>query len=541
MLDENLPSESNVSNLPHHASFILLTIPSNLAFYLRSSKDGVKHNALVSLSHYGSDALPEYSLRHPDPSLPGSKNRYAVALYDIYNPDILFGEVLLIPEWTQPNPSQEQIRLNGGLPPPPQPVLPTEFTIQLYNPDQQTIVKWHAGGWGSTGYWEFEMPQQSFRRPSASVLDRTQSDPTASETTPKLGFKWKKDGKLSKDYVCTLSGKSTNPDGSKRRNREPDITIALFRHFKEITIYEPNLSRVEMEDLKGLEIVILLGAIVIREVFSTNIREAFNITETPIRRSSAEQNSTTNSLSRPSNPDLPPRRHRHSSLPTDPAPPPSSTRPPPPTDPRSQREHAHETARLRKAVEAEQRDRQRAEDAETKRVKRMLEEEKRKAREKQKEIDRETERLKRVYGKEERQSLQQLGHNNRPTPQQPPRPQAHQNLPVTSYPPAPLQRPHTASIPYASSPYVASNLRPPPLPSSSSSSPSGPYLHPPGITSSSSYLGPSASSSTFFGNAGGRTNGRPSAAVPKKSFWNLRGGAADGDVGKLTKQRSTVF
>lgn len=497
MLDENLPT-----------------------FYLQSSHDGVKHNASVLLSQHGSDALPEYSLRHPDPSLPGSKNRYAVALYDSYNPDILFGEVLLIPEWTQPNLSQEQIRLNGGVAPPPQPVLPTEFTVQLYNPDQQIIMKWHAGGWGSTGYWDFDMPQQSFRKPSTSALDRTQSDPTASETTPKLGFKWKKDGKLSKDYVCTLSGKSTNPDGSKRRNREPDITIALFRHFKEITIYEPNLSRVEMEDLKGLEVVLLLGAIVIREVFSSSIREAFNITELPSRRSSAEHNPTTTSLSHPSNPDLPPRRHRHSSLPSDPA--------PPPTDPRSQWELDLETARLRKAVEAEQRDRRRADHAETKRVKRMLEEEERKAREKQKEIDRETERLKKVYGKEQRQGLQQLGQR----PQPPPRPQPRQNLPVTSYPPAPLQRPHSASIPYASSPYVASNLR---LPSSS-----GPYSHSQDVSSASGYLGPSASSSTFFGSDAGRTNGRP-AVVPKKSFWGLRGGGAGGDGGKLMKQRSTVF
>lgn len=508
MLDENLPT-----------------------FYLRSSNDGIKHNASVLLSHYGSDALPEYSLRHPDPSLPGSKNRYAVAIYDSYNPDILFGEVLLIPEWTQPNPSQEQIRLNGGLPPPPQPVLPTEFTVQLYNPDQQIVTKWHAGGWGSTGYWEFEMPQQSFRKPSTSALDRTQNDPTASETTPKLGFKWKKDGKLSKDYVCTLSGKSTNPDGSKRRNREPDITIALFRHFKEITIYEPNLSRVEMEDLKGLEVVLLLGAIVIREVFSSTIREAFNITETPSRRSSAEHNSTAASLSHPSNPNLPPRRHRHSSLPSDSAPPNPGSARPPPTDPRSQWELDLETARLRKAVEAEQRERRRTEQAETKCVKRMLEEEERKAREKQKGIDRETERLKRVYGREQKQSLQQLGQ--RPTPQPPPRPQPQQHLAATSYPPAPLQRPHSASTPYASSPYVASNLRPPP------SSP-GPYPHPPDIASASGYIGPSASSSTFFGNPGGGASGRP-AVVPKRSFWGLRGGGAGGDGGRVTKQRSTVF
>ncbi|KAL2058882.1 hypothetical protein ABVK25_000174 [Lepraria finkii] len=327
MLDENLPT-----------------------FYLRASSDGIKHNASVLLSQHGSDATPDYSLRHPDPALPGSKNRYAVALYDSYNPEILFGEVLLIPEWTQPNLSQEQIRLNGGVPPPPQPILPTEFTIQLYNPDQQVLVKLHAGTWKSDAYWEFVMPQQSFRQPSASVLDRTQSDPTASENTPKLAFRWKKEGKLSKDYVCSLSGKSTNPDGSKRKNREPDITIGIFKHFKEITIYEPNLQRVDMEDPKGLEVVILLGAVVIREVFNSNMRETFNITESP-RRNSAENSTTTSA-----NPNLLPRRRHHQNSSPDtphnkpPSPhlPPSTNRPPLPMGTRRRNRPPPQTSRRRR-------------------------------------------------------------------------------------------------------------------------------------------------------------------------------------------------
>ena len=252
-----------------------------IAFYLRPSSDNVKYNASVFLSHRGSDAAPAYSLRHPDPALPASKNRYAAALYDSYCPEILFGEVLLIPQWTQPTLSAEEIRLNGGVIPPPQPILPTEFTIQLYNPDQQVVVKSRPGSWNRDPSWEFEMPQQSFRQPSNSALDRTQSDPTASETTPKIKFKWKKEGKLSREYVCSLSGKSTNPDGSKRKNKEPDITIALFKHLKEITLYEPNLNRVDMEDPKGLEVVLLLSSIVIREVYNAHIKEVFNITEIP--------------------------------------------------------------------------------------------------------------------------------------------------------------------------------------------------------------------------------------------------------------------
>lgn len=366
------------------------------------------------------------------------------------------------------------------------------------------------------------MPQQSFRKPSTSALDRTQSDPTASENTPKLGFRWKKDGKLSKDYVCSLSGKSSNPDGSKRKNREPDITIALFRHFKEITLYEPNLSRVEMEDPKGLEVVLLLGAIVIREVFNGSMRETFNITGSS-RRNSAENAPHTSPLNPTSNPPPPPpRRHHHQSSqnatvtpPVQPQQQPTSR--PPPTDPRSQWELDAETARLRKAVEYEERNRRRAEHAETKRIKRMLEEEERRAHEKQKEVDRETERLKKLYGKQPTQGRQQV--NIRPS--QPPA-RYSQGHPVTAYQPTPMQRPHSA----APDPYLASNLQ--------NTRPTGPYLQPQDVGSASGFVGPNVS--TFFG--GSSSDSRP-AMVPKKSFWGLRGGG--GDNSRLTKQKSTVF
>ena len=368
--------------------------------------------------------------------------------------------------------------------------------MQLYNPDQQVVVKWHSGSWGSAPYWGFEMPQQSFRQPSTSTLDRTQSDPTASENTPQLGFRWKKDGKLSKDYVCSLSGKSTNPDGSKRKHREPDITVALFKHFKEITIYQPNLSRIEMEDPKGLEVVLLLGAIVIREVYNSSMHETFNITDT-----------VPNASVLPSSPVMErPHGHRKSSAPNSQPPPrQSSDSRPPPTDPRSQWELDLETVRLQKQVEQEDRQRRRADAAETKRVKKMLEEEDRRRRERQKEIDRETERLKKMYGKEQRQSLQQY-----------PSLQAPQGQPVTAYPPAPVQRPHSTT----STPYIAHNLRHPQQQS--------PYLQAPGPAA--------ASSSGFFGGGGAP----PRPIVPKKSsFWHI--GKKEDNASRLTKQRSTVF
>ena len=459
------------------------------------------------LAQYGSDATPAYSLRHPDPVSPTSKNRYAAALYDSYNPDILFGEVLLIPEWTQPTLSQEDIRRNGGVPPAPQPILPNAFTVQLYNPDQQIVVQHGVSKWSSTPYWAFEMPQQSFRQPSASAIDRTQSDPTATETTPKLCFRWKKDGKLSKDYVCSLSGKSTNPDGSKRKNREPDITLSIFKHLKEITMYEPNLTRVEMEDPKGLEVVLLLSAIVLREVYNGQMKEVFNITE-PSRRPSDG---------------VAPRKqsygsHRHHE------PPPGSSQmlplqnqthnpPPPPTDPRSQWEIDAETARLKKQVEREEREKRKAEQAETKRAQKIAEEEKRRARQRQVEIDRETERLKRIFGQEDRQAQNVI------RPVLPPRGSTPQNL-FPTYAPAPVQRPHSAS-PLA----PAQNFQP--------VQPNGPYLAPPGSN---------ASSSVFFGGPSWNApSGRPPdgrRAGAKHSFFNARG---HGDHRGLARKQSSVF
>lgn len=475
------------------------------AFYLRPSSDNIKHHASVLCSQYGSEAAPAYSLRHPDPASPGSKNRYAVALYDSYNPDILYGEVLLVPEWTQPSLSQEEIRRNGGVPPAPQPILPSSFIIQLYNPDQQVVVQQGISKWSATPQWVFEMPQQSFRQPSVSSIDRTQSDPTASETTPKLTFKWKKDGKLSKDYVCSLSGKNTNPDGSKRKNNEPDITLSIFKHLKEITMYEPNLSRVEMEDPKGLEVVILLSAIVIREVYNGHVRETFNVSDAP-RRLSNEQPPRKSSAD---------RTHRHrNDLPPSQAPPLPSQRPPlhvetsnsrpPPTDPRSQWEIDAETARLKKQVEREERERRRAEHAETKRVKKMLEDEERRARQKQLEIDRETERLKREFEKEQRQA------QRNPKPPLPGRPNAglQPGFAGFNHAQAPVQRPHSAS------PYHTVNS----------------YMQQPTASSSTFFTGTSSSARPPDGR-------RPSA----KPCLFSRFGHSDHSRPKLTRKQSAVF
>lgn len=345
------------------------------------------------------------------------------------------------------------------------------------------------------------MPQQSFRQPSNSSIDRTQSDPTASEITPKVSFRWKKDGKLSKDYVCSIAGRSTNPDGSKRKNKEPDIPISLFRHLREITLYESNLSRIDMEDPKGLEVVILLSSIVIRGVYNSQIHQAFNITD----RSAQVPNIREPTPPKRSTPGLPPRPVQASPQVTSPRLPVQNQTPnprPPPTDPRSQWELDAETARLKKQVEKEERERRHSDHAETRRVKKMVESEQREAvrlkgdddRRKQAEIEKETERLRREF-EAERQRAQQGGLFVAPL----------------------VQRPHSAQP-------RMSGARPQQRKSS------GPYLQPlrENAAASNFSLAPAPS-----GNDGKKVK-------PKKSFWGFGAGSREPES-RLTKKRSAVF
>ena len=153
MLDENLP-----------------------AFFLKPSSTGAKHHRDVHLSQYGSDPSPAYLLQHADPASPSPahKNCYAAALFDAYSPEILYGEVLAKPGWTQPKQQSGQ----NGVPPPPEPIMPTEFAVQLYNPDQQVRVEVKSSTFTSDSY-EFSVPQDVFRAPSASSIDKGQSDPAS--------------------------------------------------------------------------------------------------------------------------------------------------------------------------------------------------------------------------------------------------------------------------------------------------------------------------------------------------------------------------
>jgi hypothetical protein len=495
MLDENLPT-----------------------FFIKPSSDNKLHSTIF-LGQGGHDLKPEYTLRRPDPNLPASKNCYAVALYDSYNPEVLYAEVLVQPEWTQPTLSQAEIRANNGISPPPVPVVPNSFAIQLYNPDQQVKITQIAGSWNTSAHWEFEMPQHTFRIPSVSALDRSQSDPAASDTTPKIAFKWKRDSKLSKDITCYLAGRST--EGKK--SKEPDITVAMFQHGKELTVYEPNMHRVEVEDSKGLEVILILSATVIRDIFFNASRELFNISSPPTSRKNSGGlvilNGRTNTTPPVASGALPaPSTTTH--IPASQIPPPKPQRP-------SQQEIDAETARLLAMAEAEEKERERANRKEEKRIKKMLEAEEKERQRREAEVEKETERLRRQYGV--------------PAPPMPPRPipdnrpQFPQHLSAPHSQPSPVQRP--SSVPaQQTGPFNCPTLnswwggptQPVPAPPKQSrhrQTASGPYLQAPAEGS--------ASSSGFFG--GGQRE--------RDDRRRLLGMPVEGEGGrkKVTKKRSVYF
>ena len=411
----------------------------------------------------------------------------------------------MIPEWTQPSLSQEELRKTGGVPPPPQPVLPNQFIVQLYNPDQQITVYHRPSTWHSAQAWDFEMPIQTFRQPSISNLDRTQSDPTVSEATPTVGFRWKREGKISKDLICNLSGKSTKPDGSKRKQKEPDIPMAFFRNLQEMSVFEPNLTRVDMEDPKGFEVVLLLSAAVIKDIYYSSIRDSFNIGETsrtrthsnpiPGRSATPSHNNALasqvpQSLSPANAPSSLGRHQRPSlSLETPSAKNPTSSRPPP-TDPRSQWEIDAETARLRQQVDEEERQRKQKENEELRNVRKMVEEEQRQARRRDAEINKETDRLRREYEAEQKRLAKASGRN----PNLPPR---------HSAPPSAQQQQYLA-------PYGGNT--------------SGPYLQAPESASSASFA-----------------PADQQRIKPKRShFFGLRGGG-EPESNRLLKKSSAIF
>lgn len=450
MLDENLPT-----------------------FYFRQpSNDPL--STLLYFSQNGSEPAAEYALQKLNPALPQAKNKYAVALADASAQSVIFAEVLIEPEFQQPSLSATEIRAYNGVPPAPVPIIPESFTIQLYNPDQQVVIKGEKSMWMGKESFEFEIPQQTFRMPSASQVDRQQNDPPANSLTPKILFRWKRESKFSRDMTCYMTGHSI---GGKK-SKEPDITIALYKHGREqaITIYEPNLQRVEVEDRKGLEIVLLLGAEVIREIYLNPSRDSFNVNGAPLGK---RKNSKP-----PAHASGSPKPDRYTMTSGIGA---------------SVNESPSTSQQLIQSQDEREKDRKYK--AEQKRIRKMLEDEERERRKREEAIEKETERLRKEFG--------MAGQDYGPKPNLPPRPDPSVgNAAGPSRPALHLQTP-----------------APPQRPSSVGPRPSGPGH-------GSWFTGPAMGPGTvplpqFFG---------PPQPQPKPG--RRRGGSGDG---KIHKKRSTFF
>ncbi|RHZ44261.1 uncharacterized protein CDV56_101016 [Aspergillus thermomutatus] len=512
MLDENLPSTSFDHKPPGKEESLTDRQTTTTAFYLKPN-DQQKHLWTIYLCQHGDDPEPAYTLRYPDPSSPSSKNRYAVALCDPFVPDVVYGEVLIIPEWTQPSLSAEAIRQNGGVTPPPEPILPSQFIVHLYNPDQQVTIRYKHKTWNTPATWEFEMPQHTFRQPSASTLDRTQTDPALADTTPKLRFSWRKDSKLSKDLTCLLSGKtSTLPEG-RAKSKEPDITLSIFKALRELTLYEPNLYRVEMEDFKGLEVVLLLGAVTIRDVYFTPIKDTFRIVrDDVVRKPVAGPTVSTVNGSTGSHSQKPTPVVASNTTANDKQPAPTetqATRPSPTPAPAP-------TQQQKKKQEVSRRE-------EEKRTKKMLEEEERARRKRQAEIDKETRRLQKIYGREEQQ-VRASTTNLACPPAQSPRPQ-----------PPPRQHPHLPPRPspryyYHHQAPSMSHLMPGPTPTARPHAPGA--VPAPRPHSTVQFVQPQTSG------AGARPPGQGPLQPKKSSFFGFR---RTSEEAKLHKKRSSMF
>ncbi|KAM0250308.1 hypothetical protein ACHAP5_002369 [Fusarium lateritium] len=390
MLDENLPT-----------------------YRFKTSSENPLNNILY-FSHNGSDPAPEYLLKRPSPS--DADGQYALGIFDSQNTSVIYAEVGVKPDWVAPTLSAAEIRAQNGNPPPKTPATPESFAVSLYNPDQAVAVKQHPGSWGKTDIWEFELPERSFKLPSASQIDQ-EHRPPITELVPKVVFRWKRDGRLSKDMTCYMTGRNV---GGKK-SKEPDITVAFFRakHDSIMTIYEPNMARVEIEDRRGLEITLLMSAETIKDLYLNPSQDPFHLLASTNGRRRQNSRPAADSSTGPTMTGAL-NNNRPSS-------PPRTQAPAQPSNNNAQREAEveAETRRLQAMVAEEERkrlEREKQEEDERKRIQKMLETEEQERLKRDAEVDKETERLRREYGMAG-QEFDDPTSPEQTSPSLPPRPQ----------------------------------------------------------------------------------------------------------------------
>lgn len=507
-----------------------MVLDENLPTYRFKTSSEDPLTSLLYYTHRGSEPSADYLVKRPPPSQ--SHNQYALGIFDVQYASVLYGEALVRPEWTQPTLSAAEVRANGGTPV-SVPQTPSTFSISLYNPDQTVVVKHVNSSW-SKDSWEFEIPEKSFKMPSTSKIDQDAPDPVVADLIPKVNFRWKRDSRMSRDMTCYMSGKTVGG----QKNKEPDITIALFKGGKSdgaVAIYEPNMARVEVEDRKGLEVVLLLSAEIIRDLYLAPRQDPFNTAGAPPPNRAGRSGSSPQGPNQPlkKQPTLPVAGATMSGALDNTKPLSSHPHPPPSKGPdhKQQAEIDAEKRRMQAMVEQEKekaREREARDREEQERIRKMLEREEREEQERRKrEVEEETERLRKQYGVQ-----QESGRRPRspPSPNLPPRPGGGGAVmsgggagwfgPPDSRPPKP-PRPQSVGPPVASSSsnqdHVYSQSKPDQQ--GGRRAKFGQFLQ------SSPYAGPAAASvSGFFGNNNG---GHTSKEEEKKK--------------KIKKKRSVHF
>ncbi|RDA94499.1 hypothetical protein CP533_2735 [Ophiocordyceps camponoti-saundersi (nom. inval.)] len=353
-------------------------LDDNLPTYrLLPAPDDPPHS-FAYFSHNGSEPVAVYLLKRPP-----SRGRYALGLLDAQCPSLVYAEVVVKPEWSQASSTEARSS--------PVPLVPDAFTLELCNPDLAVAVKLRPASWNKSDAWEFEVPETSFKLPSASRIDQDADNKSpVAALAPRVCFRWKRDSRLTKDLTCYMCGRTV----AGTKSKEPDITVAMFRATKNqgaVTIYEPNLARVDVEDRKGLELILLMGAVAIRDLYLAHRSDPFNLASSaaagpqPVLASGALNDHPPVARPPPQHPHQPPlpppRQHQQQQPPLQ----------PPNGD--------AETRRLQAMMAQEERERQRRDHEEQMRIQRMLaDEEAHERRRREAEVERETERLRRQYG-----------------------------------------------------------------------------------------------------------------------------------------------
>ncbi|RPA96787.1 hypothetical protein L873DRAFT_1195442 [Choiromyces venosus 120613-1] len=399
-----------------------MPLDDNLPIFHLTPQAREPHITTLTFTANGSPPTAAYTkTRAPDIDA-----TYSTTLHDAFVPDILYATVIATPEIVQ------QPASSPGAPPPPAKVLlPKEFPLQLYNPDSTVIVT-HNHSTLRGSFWEFSLPKTSFLPPTASRLDAASAaHQNALSHLPRATFRWRKEGGvLSKSMLrCSLVSPANLGSGPKKAGaNEPDILIATFeglgdkKGMGDITIYQSNLKRVEVEDFKGLEVVLVLSAMAIGDMWFCPTNLVFNLTPTSASPVTAAAVAGVNGGRRrtSSTPNIPPtvnpsptmQSHPPTNLHSHRTSYPQHTQPPP----SSPHHHHHQdikspttTQRDYQAHKAEEAARRAAQlKKEEEATLRMLaEEEARERQRREMEVERETQRLRVVYERERSAVMQQ--------------------------------------------------------------------------------------------------------------------------------------